>query len=110
MKDQSKRREELIEFRQVLPDERLILVRYSRPVHVTGPFDEDGLRLIAETEVRGNLWSSNAGPSFASLAWSGIRSSDDMGIYRISAIQTPHWDAIDAAITAVAVQALSSRI
>jgi gamma-glutamyltranspeptidase / glutathione hydrolase len=29
-----------------------------------------------------------------------------MGIYRISAIQTPHRDAIDAAITAVAVQSI----
>ena len=53
MKDQSQRREQLVEFRQVLPDERLIVVWYSRLVHILGPFDEDGLRLIAETEVRG---------------------------------------------------------
>jgi hypothetical protein len=41
MKGQRQRREQLVEFRQVLPDERLILVRYSRPVHVSGPFDEE---------------------------------------------------------------------
>jgi hypothetical protein len=51
MKDQSQRRKQLVEFRQVLPDERLILVRYSRPVHVSRPFDEDGLRFVVEVEV-----------------------------------------------------------
>jgi hypothetical protein len=38
MKNQSQRWEQLVEFRQVLPDEWLILVRYSRLVHVSGPF------------------------------------------------------------------------
>src|ERR1700730_15328350 len=51
MKYKRQRRKQLVEFRQVLPDERLILPRYSRPVHVSGPFDEYGLRFIVEAEV-----------------------------------------------------------
>ena len=51
MKDQRQRRKQLIELRQTLSDERLILARYSRPVDVSGPFDEDGLSVVVEAEV-----------------------------------------------------------
>jgi len=53
MKDQCQRGKQLVELCQMLPDERLILVRYSRPVHVSRPFDEDGPQRPSSLELRG---------------------------------------------------------
>ena len=52
VKDERQRRKQLVELRQMLPDDRFVLARHAPPVHVLGPFDEDRLRLGVEAEMR----------------------------------------------------------